>query len=66
MSVVFIFFEKIYFFECQTKNKKNGDVLFRIKGVVKKIHSVENDQKRKKSFFRKMLAWIKDDRDSVT
>ena len=32
--------------------------------LLKKIYHVENDQK--KVFLRKMLVWIKDDRDSMT
>ena len=50
MSVVFVFFEKI--FECQTKidkKKYDDNVLSRIKGVDEKTYHVENDQKKKKN-----------------
>ena len=53
MSVVFVFFEKIFLSVKRKLVKKyDDDVLSRIKGVDEKTYHVENDQKKKK-FLRK-------------
>ena len=65
MSVVFVFFEKIFLSVKQKLIKKcDDDVLSRIKMCCKKKYTML--KMKKKRFLRKMLVGIKDDRDSVT
>ena len=65
MNVVFVFFEKKNFVQCQMKSGKKM-TCWNKKGLIRKnIYHVENDQK-KKFFLQKMFVRIKDDRNSVT
>ena len=63
-SVLFVFFKKNIFlgdWEVAKKTDMSG-----IKAADKKYTMLKIIKKKKKFFLRKMLVWIKDDRDNVT